>query len=101
MINYGINNSNSTASPSICEDGPTSTKKNKSRSNSRLSRFGMSGRRDLPGDGFQGAENLQMQDSDSMDKHSRIGEHQHQLLESGNGPQIPQTAFWLDVVPGV
>ncbi len=101
MINYGINNSNSTACIGTHDAGPSTSKKNKSGSNPGLSRIGMPRRRDLPGNGLQDAEYMQMQDSYSLDKHDRIGKHQHQLLEVGNGLQVRQTAFWLDVVPGV
>ncbi len=101
MINYGFNNSNGTARLSTCDAEPQPSTKDKGRRNPRLPRIGMSGCGDLPGNGLQRADNLQMQENNGVDNGEGVREYQHQLLEIGDGPQVRQTAFWLDVVPGV
>lgn len=66
-----------------------------------VSQLGLSGRRDLQGHGLRGLAEISLFKSDSLDNGDRDGEHQYELPEVRYEPKTNETAFWLDVVPGI
>jgi hypothetical protein len=55
----------------------------------------------MQGDGAWRHEEIQMPEGDSVVDVDEGWEAPGQFFEVGNGFKIRQTAFWLDVVPGV
>ena len=101
MLNYGFNNSINPASTTTGDAWQGHTEKNKDGDHSGLAQFGVPGSRDLQGDGVWGFEEIQMPESDGVAYADEKRNAAVQFPEVGNGAQVRQTAFWLDVVPGV
>ena len=98
---YGFNSKVDAASHIRTDAWQARTEKNKDRDDSRLPQFGMSGCRDLQGNGLRGDEPVQMPESNSLANRDEKREYEGQFLEIGDGLKVCKTAFWLDVVPGI
>lgn len=101
MLNYGFNNDIGAANHASGDDWQARSEKNKNRNHTRVAEFGMPGSGDMQGDGAWRHEEIQMPEGDSVVDVDEGWEAPGQFFEVGNGFKIRQTAFWLDVVPGV
>ena len=101
MLNYGFKYQIDAANHASGDAWQARTEENKDRDHTWCAKFRVPGCRDLPGTGIRRSEKLQMPESDSMADGDENREPEGQLLEIGNGLKVCQTAFWLDVIPGI
>ena len=101
MQENGLKDQISAAATIKVASGREQSKKTPIGDHTGIAQFRLSGCGDMQGYAIRRPESNHMPESDSMDKNTSSGEHQHQLSESRYEPTVHKAAFWLDVVPGV